>query len=99
MAQNDSMEYGGQTRRTVVTFAVRLYLEPVADLTRRIQMMTAYRTWLRDLYNGSVTLGGLVDQASCISTELGTDDYAGATYLTVEARVECVKQEAVAFTA
>ena len=99
MAQGDAMEYGGQTRRTTVTFAVRIYLEPVADLARRIQMMTAYRTWLRDLYNGAVTLGGLVDQASCVSTDLGADEFGGVNYLTVEARIECVQQEAVSFTA
>lgn len=96
---NDSIEYGSQTRRVVCTFKVRVYLEPIADLQRRFQMLHAYRTWLRNAYNGAVQLGGLVDQASVVSTEMNTDDLGGESYLTVEAVVDCTKQEAVALTA
>ena len=95
----DQVEVGGQTRRTQLNFTVRIYLEPVADLARRMQLVSAYRTWLRNLYNGAVTLGGLVDQASVVSTDVGAEEYAGIQYLTVEAQVECVKLEAVAYTA
>lgn len=96
---SDQIEVGGQTRRTVLTFTVRLYLEPVADLARRMQLVSAYRTWLRNLYNGAVTLGGLVDQTGVTSTDVGAEDYAGVQYLTVEAQVDCVKLEAVNYTA
>lgn len=95
----DAIETGGQTRRTTVTYMVRLYLEPISDIARRSKTLYAYRTWLRELYDGAVTLGGEVDQAGVTGTNLGTDELAGIDYLTVEATVECVKQEAVAFTA
>lgn len=95
----DSIETGGQTRRTTVTYTVRLYLEPVGDIARRSKTLYAYRTWLRELYDGAVTLSGNVDQAGVVGTALGTDEVAGVDYMTVEATVECVKQEAVGFTA
>lgn len=96
---NDTVEVGGQTRRTTVTFTVRLYLDTIADMPRRYQALAAYRSWVRDLYNGSVTLGGQVDQAGVTSTSTSTDEVGGIEYLTVDATVECVKQEAVSFTA
>lgn len=95
----DSIETGGQTRRTTVTYTVRLYLEPIGDIARRSKTLYAYRKWLRELYDGAVTLGGEVDQAGVTGTQLGTDEVAGIDYMTVEATVECVKQKAVAFTA
>tara|TARA_R110000868_G_scaffold22336_5_gene91516 strand:- start:2301 stop:2735 length:435 start_codon:yes stop_codon:yes gene_type:complete len=95
----DQVEVGGQTRRTQVNFTVRIYVEPISDLARRMQLVGAYRTWVRNLYNGSVTLGGLVDQAAVVSTDVGAEEYAGIQYLTIEAQVECVKLEAVAYTA
>ena len=96
---SDQIETGGQTRRTVITYTVRLYLEPIGDIARRTQALYAYRTWLRELYDGAVTLSGNVDQAAVTGTTLGTDEVAGIDYMTVEATVECVKQEAVNFTA
>lgn len=99
LPDTDSVEYGGQTRRVTCTFKVRVYLEPVADLSRRFQMLHAYRTWLRNLYNGAVQLGGVVDMASVVNTDMSNDELGGDSYLTVEATVECVKQEAVAITA
>jgi hypothetical protein len=62
-------------------------------------MLHAYRTWLRNLYNGAVQLGGVVDMASVVNTDMSNDELGGDSYLTVEATVECVKQEAVAITA
>jgi hypothetical protein len=82
-----------------VTYTVRLYLDTIADMTRRYQALAAYRSWVRDLYNGAVTLGGQVDQAGVTSTSTGTDEVGGIEYLVVDATVECVKQEAVSFTA
>jgi len=99
LPSGDSMEYGGQTRRATVTYTVRLYLDTIADLPRRYVALHTYRAWLRDLYSGAVTLGGQVDQCSVIATELGTDEVAGVQFLTVDATVECVKIDAVAFTA
>lgn len=99
LPDTDSVEYGGQTRRVRCSFRVRIYLEPIADLPRRYKMLHAYRTWLRNLYNGAVQLGGVVDMASVINTDMNSDDLGGDSYLTVEATVECVKQEAVAITA
>lgn len=96
---SDSISTGGQTRRTTLTYTVRLYLEPIGDIARRSRTLYAYRKWLRELYDGAVTLGGEVDQAGVTGTSLGTDEVAGIDYLTVEATVECVKQEAVGFTA
>ena len=96
---SDSMDYGGQTRRATVTFVVRIYLDTIADLPRRFVALHTWRAWLRDLYGGAVTLGGLVDQCSVVSTELGTDEVAGVQFLTVDATVECVKLDAIAFSA
>jgi hypothetical protein len=96
---SDSIEVGGQTRRTTVTYTVRLYLDTIADMARRYEALAAYRTWVRDLYNGAVTLGGLVDQAGVTATQTSTDEVGGIEYLVVDATVECVKQEAVAYTA
>lgn len=95
----DQIEYGGQTRRTVLTNAVRVYLEPIADIKRRSQALAAYRTWGRNLYNGSVTLGGLVDMTSVTGTTIGTETIGGVDYMVVELTVETTKQEALSFTA
>jgi hypothetical protein len=95
----DQIEYGGQTRRTVLTHAVRIYLEPIGDIKRRAEALAAYRAWGRNLYNGSVTLGGLVDQTSVTGTTIGTESIGGVDYMVVELTVDATKQEALSFTA
>lgn len=95
----DQIEYGGQTRRTVLSFNVRIYLDTIADIKRRSQALAAYRTWGRNLYNGTVTLGGLVDMTSVTATATGTETIGGVDYMVVELTVETTKQEALSFTA
>jgi hypothetical protein len=95
----DQIEYGGQTRRTVLTHAVRVYLDTIADIKRRSLALAAYRAWGRNLYNGTVTLGGLVDMTSVTSTTIGTETLGGVDYMVVELTVETTKQEALNFTA
>ena len=98
-AGSDQIEYGGQTRRTVLTHTVRIYLDTIADIKRRSQALAAYRTWGRNLYNGTVTLGGLVDMTSVTATATGTETIGGVDYMVVELTVETTKQEALSFTA
>lgn len=95
----DQIEYGGQTRRTVLTHSVRIYLDTIADIKRRSQALAAYRAWGRNLYNGAVTLGGIVDMTSVTGTALGTETLGGVDYMVIELTVETTKQEALAFTA
>lgn len=95
----DQIEYGGQTRRTVLTHAVRIYLEPIGDIKRRSQALAAYRDWGRNLYNGAVTLGGIVDMTSVTATSTGTEEIGGVDYMVIELTVDATKQEALSFTA
>ena len=95
----DQIEYGGQTRRTVLTHTVRVYLDTIADIKRRSLALAAYRAWGRNLYNGAVTLGGLVDMTSVTATTIGTETLGGVDYLVVELTVDTTKQEALNFTA
>jgi hypothetical protein len=89
----DSIAYGAASRILTVSYIVRLYLGSTTDYARRFPALHAYRTALRDIFLGATTLGGLVDQASVVSTSIGTDDYGGNELVVVDVIVETVKGE------
>ena len=97
--ETDAMTYGASNRSTVIRFTVRLYLLPQADASRRFQDLLTWRGHLRDMLIGSVTLGGLVHQASVTGTSLGAEVYADQDYITVDLAVEVAKVEAIGATA
>ena len=87
---SDTISYGASNRTTVLTINAVLYVNEQADMQRKYADLLTWRTWLRDVVLGDTTLGdGLVAQASCTATDIGTDTYADAQYLTVSATIEC----------
>jgi hypothetical protein len=93
---SDSITYGAAATITAVQFTVRIYLGSPTDFARRFPALHAYRSALRERFLGAVTLGGLVDQASVISTSIGQDAYGSNDFVVVEAVVEATKGEAYA---
>ena len=91
---SDNITYGAAAKITSVQFTVRLYLGSPTDFARRFPALHTYRSALRDRFLQAVTLGGLVDQASVISTNIGQDQYGTNEYVVVEAIVEATKGEA-----
>jgi len=92
---NDSITYYASSRQVACYFTVRLYLGSPTDFARRFPALHAYRSALRDIFIGDVTLNGLVDLASVESTRIGADSYAGDEFVTVEATVKAVKGEMI----
>jgi hypothetical protein len=99
LPSSDRVEHYASARKIVCYFTVRLYLGSPQDFARRFPALHTYRTALRDIFVGDVTLGGLVDLASVESTRIGADSYAGDDYVTVEATVTCVKGESLDYHA
>jgi hypothetical protein len=93
LPSSDTIIYGASSRILSVTYIVRLYLGSETDFARRFPALHAYRTALRDIFLGSTTLGGLVDQASVVGTSIGTDDYGGNNLVVVDINVEVTKGE------
>jgi hypothetical protein len=58
-----------------------------------------WRSWLRTVFDGAVTISGNAVQVAVSATTLGTDTYADQDYLTVEATAEVTVYDTVAFTA
>jgi hypothetical protein len=87
---SDTISYGASNRTTVLTINAVLYVNEQADMQRKYADLLTWRAWLRDVVLGDTTLGnGLVAQASCTATDIGTDTYADTQYLTVSATIEC----------
>jgi len=91
----DSIDYYASSRKVSCSFTVRLYLGSPTDFARRFPALHAYRSALRDIFIGDVTLGGLVDLATVESTRIGVDSYGGDEFVTVEATVKAVKGEVI----
>lgn len=86
---SDTISYGSSNRTTVLTVRAVLYLNEIADMSRKYADLLTWRAWLRDAVLGDTSLGdGLVAQASVTSTSLDTDVWADTTYLTVTANIE-----------
>jgi hypothetical protein len=86
----DAITYGtGGSRTTVLTVSVTIYLNEVADMSRKYADLLTWRTWLRGVFDGQVQLNTAgVAQAVVSSTTLGTDTWADQTYITVSAELQ-----------
>lgn len=98
MPASDNISYGSGNRTVVLSVAATLYLQPQADLQRKYRDLFTWRSWMRDVFNGDVTVNGNVVQASIVSTQMGTDTWADQDYLTVTANVDVTVYETVNFT-
>ena len=98
---DDSVSYGASNRQVVLTLNVTIYIQPQADLGRKYADLMVWRTWLRDSLIDGVTLNGTdaVAQASVTSTNIGTDTWGDADFLTITATVEVSSVEAIATSA
>ena len=91
----DSLTYGASTRITTITYRIRLYMRPNADLTRRLNSLLNWRAHLRQAFDGNASLGGLADACRVTETRLGDEEYAGEQLVYAEATVEVTKVEPV----
>ena len=98
---DDSVSYGASNRQVVLTLNVTIYIQPQADLGRKYADLMVWRTWLRDSLIDGVTLNGTdaVAQASVTSTNMCTDTWGDADFLTITATVEVSSVEAIATSA
>jgi hypothetical protein len=96
---DDSVTIGNGNRTTVLTVAIRLYLLPIPRMDDKYRDLYTWRAWLREAFDGAVTISGNAVQVAVTATTLGTDTYADQEYLTVEATAEVTVYDTVNFTA
>ena len=96
---DDQITVGNGNRSTVLTVAVRIYLLPVPRMEDKYRDLYTWRSWLRTVFDGAVTISGNAVQVAVTATRLGTDTYADQDYLTVEADAEVTVFDTVTFTA
>lgn len=98
---DDTVAYGASNRQITLTLNVTIYVTPQADLARKYEDLMTWRTWLRDAFIDGVTLDNAsgVSQASVTSTNIGTDTWGDADFLTITATVEVSSVEAIATSA
>lgn len=96
---NDVISTGSGNRTVVLTVNVVAYLLPIPRMDAKYRDLYTFRSWLRDAFNGAVTIGGEAVQVAVTGTTLGTDTYADQDYLTVTATAEVTVYEAIAYTA
>ena len=96
---DDTVSIGNGNRTTVLTVAIRLYLLPIPRMEDKYRDLYTWRAWLREAFDGAVTISGNAVQVAVTATTLGTDTYADQEYLTVEATAEVTVFDTVAFTA
>jgi hypothetical protein len=98
---DDTISYGASNRQIALTLNVVVYIQPQADLGRKYADLMTWRTWLRDSLIDGVTLNGTdaVAQASVTSTNIGTDTWGDADFLTITATVEVSSVEAISASA
>jgi hypothetical protein len=99
MPGEDSISIGSGNRLVKLTVNIVLYALPVPRLDEKYRDLYTWRAWLRDSFNGSVTISGNAAQITISSTTLGQDQYADQDYLTVTATAEVAVYESVAYTA
>ena len=99
MPGDDSVSIGSGNRIVTLNVSVVLYLLPVPRMDEKYRDLYTWRSWLRDSFNGAVTISGNAAQVTVSSTTLGQDTYADQDYLTVTATAEVAVYEAVAYTA
>ena len=96
---DDSITVGNGNRSTVLTVAIRIYLLPIPRMEDKYRDLYTWRSWLRTVFDGAVTISGNAVQVAVTATRLGTDTYADQDYLTVEADAEVTVFDTVTFTA
>lgn len=96
---DDTITVGNGNRATVLTVAIRIYLLPIPRMDDKYRDLYTWRSWLRTVFDGAVTISGNAVQVAVSATTLGTDTYADQDYLTVEATAEVTVYDTVAFTA
>lgn len=96
---NDVISTGSGNRTVVLTVNVVAYLLPIPRMDAKYRDLYTFRSWLRDAFNGAVTIGGEAVQVAVTGTTLGTDTYADQDYLTVTATAEVTVYETIAYTA
>jgi hypothetical protein len=96
---DDTITVGNGNRVTVLTVAIRIYLLPIPRMDDKYRDLYTWRSWLRTVFDGAVTISGNAVQVAVSATTLGTDTYADQDYLTVEATAEVTVYDTVAFTA
>ena len=96
---DDSITVGNGNRSTVLTVPIRIYLLPVPRMDDKYRDLYTWRSWLRTVFDGAVTISGNAVQVAVTATRLGTDTYADQDYLTVEADAEVTVFDTVTFTA
>ena len=99
MPGEDSVSIGSGNRIVTLNVSVVLYLLPVPRMDEKYRDLYTWRSWLRDSFNGAVTISGNAAQVTVSGTTLGQDTYADQDYLTVTATAEVAVYEAVAYTA
>jgi hypothetical protein len=99
MPGEDSVSIGSGNRLVKLTVNIVLYALPVPRLDDKYRDLYTWRAWLRDSFNGAVTISGNAAQITITSTTLGQDQYADQDYLTVTATAEVAVYETVAYTA
>ncbi len=96
---NDTITVGNGNRVTVLTVNIVIYLLPIPRMDEKYRDLYTWRSWLRTVFDGAVTVSGNAVQVAVTGTTLGTDKYADQDYLTVEATAEVTVYDTVAFTA
>ena len=99
MPGEDSVSIGSGNRIVTLNVSVVLYLLPVPRMDEKDRDLYTWRSWLRDSFNGAVTISGHAAQVTVSGTTLGQDQYADQDYLTVTATAEVAVYETVAYTA
>jgi len=95
----DTITVSNGNRVTVLTVNVVIYLLPIPRMDEKYRDLYTWRSWLRSVFDGAVTISGNAVQVAVTGTTLGTDTYADQEYLTVQAVAEATVYDTVAFTA
>ena len=95
----DQISVGNGNRTTVLTVNCVIYLLPIPRMDEKYRDLYTWRAWLRQAFDGAVTISGNAVQVAVTGTTLGTDTYADQDYLTVQATAEVTVYDTVAFTA
>jgi hypothetical protein len=95
----DQITVGNGNRTTVLTVNCVLYILPIPRMDEKYRDLYTWRSWMREVFDGAVTISGNAVQVAVTGTTLGTDTYADQDYLTVSATAEVTVYDTVAFTA
>ena len=95
----DTITVGNGNRVTVLTVNIVISLLPIPRMDEKYRDLYTWRSWLRSVFDGAVTISGNAVQVAVTGTTLGTDTYADQDYLTVQAVAEVTVYDTVTYTA